>query len=681
MRVFFPERETFLCKYVSNAFLKAGHTLVELQTESKSNVDGEADQDDTSFDPDLTPLHRAILEAELIVLNLNVDRELVMEVITFLKYAEQLEDVILVAVSTVMTWNSTSKSSSKTLSEKLYTAREASPAYKPVKLLESLIVSSAKEGLTTYVVAPGILYGQGEHEFHNLFKLGWLCELEALPVYKEGENLVPTIHVQDLANVIMALAADLPESPYIVAVDGARSTQKDIVQAISSGLGLGKIQHITEDSKVDTTSAITMADMKFGAGFVSALEFEWVAHDGLPSSFDLVRQEYTTERCLQPVRIFVHGPPGAGKSFYSAALSKKYHVPHIQLGEVIAQALAAEDELAEEIDASLHGTKEGVVEEKGEDSDDNNDDNDDDTDGTASTNEDFVVPQPDLSGSKPKIPLELLTRIVKRKLLSKPCVNKGFILDGYPRTYEEAQLLFSAVVADDDEGREEHDEETDKPDLDPSTNVSLIVSLDCSEKRAKSNFQQLPDEATVEDHNDKEGFGRRWAKYKLYNDRNGDTKSSPLAFHKDLEVLEISDQDLDGVDSTIQAISLYVDKGGKVFNYHPTPEEVALELQEAKEKKENTLMKMEKERIAKEEAEKAERAQTEAQIKIRKALVVEEEAKVVENYSLPLRSYLMQNVMPSLVDGLLDVCKAQPDDPIDYLAEYLFKCSVIDSQQ
>ena len=37
---------------------------------------------------------------------------------------------------------------------------------------------------------------------------------------------------------------------------------------------------------------------------------------------------------------------------------------------------------------------------------------------------------------------ELLTQIYKLKLMSPPCQNQGYILDGYPKTLEQAQNLF-----------------------------------------------------------------------------------------------------------------------------------------------------------------------------------------------------------------------------------------------
>ncbi len=57
----------------------------------------------------------------------------------------------------------------------------------------------------------------------------------------------------------------------------------------------------------------------------------------------------------------------------------------------------------------------------------------------------------------------------------------------------------------------------------------------------------------------------------------------------------------------------------------------------------------------------------------RKRRVSEEEAAWVEAASAPLRAYLLQHVMPALMDGLMEVVQKQPADPVDYLAEWLYR--------
>lgn len=54
----------------------------------------------------------------------------------------------------------------------------------------------------------------------------------------------------------------------------------------------------------------------------------------------------------------------------------------------------------------------------------------------------------------------------------------------------------------------------------------------------------------------------------------------------------------------------------------------------------------------------------------------DEQKEVLDSKSQPIRQYLLDNLVPILTDGMLDVCKRQPQDPVDSLAEYLFKRSL-----
>jgi adenylate kinase family enzyme len=47
-------------------------------------------------------------------------------------------------------------------------------------------------------------------------------------------------------------------------------------------------------------------------------------------------------------------------------------------------------------------------------------------------------PDLDRNTLKPRLPDEILQKIVKAKISSPACMNKGFILDGYPRKTEDA---------------------------------------------------------------------------------------------------------------------------------------------------------------------------------------------------------------------------------------------------
>lgn len=54
--------------------------------------------------------------------------------------------------------------------------------------------------LTVHILCSGLRYGYGENLLFEVFKACWLQRPE-ICTYGKGENLVPTIHVVDLARL------------------------------------------------------------------------------------------------------------------------------------------------------------------------------------------------------------------------------------------------------------------------------------------------------------------------------------------------------------------------------------------------------------------------------------------------------------------------------------------------
>lgn len=88
--------------------------------------------------------------------------------------------------------------------------------------IENEILEFKKENVKTYVIASGVHYGKGESIFNNHFKKAWLQKPEKLPYVGEGKNLVPTIHVTDLARMVKKIYESKPEKQYIFAIDNTR---------------------------------------------------------------------------------------------------------------------------------------------------------------------------------------------------------------------------------------------------------------------------------------------------------------------------------------------------------------------------------------------------------------------------------------------------------------------------
>lgn len=105
--------------------------------------------------------------------------------------------------------------------------------------------------------------------------------------------------------------------------------------------------------------------------------------------------------------IFI-GPPGSGKGTQTKMLSKEYNLPHIDTGSLLREEVASKSE---------EGKLANSYMENGQ-----------------------------------LVPIELVSKIIKNRLLKDDCKN-GFILDGYPRSLEQAYAL--------DEILEEIDKNTD----------------------------------------------------------------------------------------------------------------------------------------------------------------------------------------------------------------------------
>ncbi len=107
------------------------------------------------------------------------------------------------------------------------------------------------------------------------------------------------------------------------------------------------------------------------------------------------------------MHLILFGPPGAGKGTQAKILSEKFNIPHISTGDMLREAVANQTEL---------GLKAKSIMESGK-----------------------------------LVPDDVMIGIVKETLKSNKCKN-GFILDGFPRTVEQARALeqiFNELKIDD----------------------------------------------------------------------------------------------------------------------------------------------------------------------------------------------------------------------------------------
>ena len=77
-----------------------------------------------------------------------------------------------------------------------------------------------------------------------------------------------------------------------------------------------------------------------------------------------------------------------------------------------------------------------------------------------------------------------------------------------------------------------------------------------------------------------------------------------------------------------------------------------------------------------EQLEKIIKKQKEQQTKMNIEVFRDQQKDVLDTESQNIRMYLQDNLVTFLAEGLQDICVKQPEDPVDALAEYLFRRSL-----
>ena len=101
------------------------------------------------------------------------------------------------------------------------------------------------------------------------------------------------------------------------------------------------------------------------------------------------------------MRLVLLGPPGAGKGTQAKVLSKEYNIPHISTGDILRETVKAKTPI---------GLKAKVYMDKGE-----------------------------------LVPDEVVIEMVAQRVAKSDC-EKGFMLDGFPRTAAQAEALDATLT-------------------------------------------------------------------------------------------------------------------------------------------------------------------------------------------------------------------------------------------
>ena len=337
------------------------------------------------------------------------------------------------------------------------------------------------ENIKVRVLCSGLPYGHGEANdvFYEFFRRAWLSlhpDLASLPVIDSGDNYLPTIHVKALARFVKhpsSEAANVLKKQYFIAVDQCQnSTQREIIQAISKGLGSGEVQQVALADVIDEewSEMLTLNLRLKISPELLRLDSEWHCIGGISDeTMKLLNDEFNLYRGLFPLKVFIGGPPGSGKTHYTKLLADSYGIPHLTINDMVDYAKRQKDELGIEIAEKIDELKQEEIE-KYEKTRKKKD------------------PDLDPATIKVRLPNETLHKLVKARIGGPACMNKGFILDGYPRNIQDAKAIFLDPIPgyeatpEDSQQEESKDKPAAEDNAEPAAASGTFPGFTISEK-------------------------------------------------------------------------------------------------------------------------------------------------------------------------------------------------------
>jgi adenylate kinase len=190
-------------------------------------------------------------------------------------------------------------------------------------------------------------------------------------------------------------------------------------------------------------------------------EFQWHTQKGIIKKVDVLNAEFNLFRGLNPVKILITGPPASGKTFYTDLLAKYYNIPKVNVAMLLnevwrftkmdEEAIGEGDDFIREVREKVEELRDKEIERMQEEYDAQKKESDEDFDPESINRETLKI----------RIPEDILYKLLKTHLNHNDCRNRGYILDGYPRSFKDAQHCFLRTP-DMPEGEEFEEEELEE---------------------------------------------------------------------------------------------------------------------------------------------------------------------------------------------------------------------------
>ena len=651
--------------------------------------------------------------------------------------------------------------------EKDYKQRIPIGFYKHFKEYEDYLLDLKFENLSIYIICAGIPYGGCETTFNYFFKSAWLQNPIELPYYGEGTNLIPTIHIKDLARIVRRIADNKNEFPYIFAIDKTKDTSlKNIISSISINIGSGKtvsvpynqnlIKNIVlkeDDFFIDKEkyekNKLVMNITKHELSWTRFLginvmlkkskflgeDYEWYCKEGIPKNSQKLLKEFCSYRLLRPLKIVLNCQNEKYRKLFAEKISEFYNIPILNF-ELMMEKLTqniSENEEEKFMNEKYYKLKERL---------------------------DFIESHPDFKNEANELlydKTEILFECLKYLLKSNAAVNRGYILEGIPVNLDEINSIYyykKEIKPNPEEEEEKPPEEEEIEEEEEEKKDEENKEGGEEEKKEGEENKEGEEEEKKEGEENKEGEGeeeekkegeeeekkegeeeekkegeeeekkeeenkeegeegegkkkkkkkkKKKIKPKKYKQKfektllpesvitlsKIDKETSEVdnsfweveQFYQDnsIEIMNLvyEDEQKDDPEETFEMMRIYIERNGRPFNYFSLKDEDINNnrINYVESKKKDIDDKAEKEEQMRMQKINEQEDLYWKKMEERIESIKKDKKQLEANQEVPTRKFLLVNIMPTLTKGLLEVCKINPIDPIDYLADFLFSNS------
>lgn len=549
-------------------------------------------------------------------------------------------EITFVLISSAMVWAGTE--AAEPLKESDWRGRRPQPGskYELWKEMEDLVMSCFnREGSTVkgLIVSGGVMYGEGEDAFSQLFKDAWCGQMKHV-ILGAGHNRIPAVHVRDLSRLVRHVmdnsSIQAAETPYFLAVDqppaaseakSLPSTQAEIVQSIVNEIcepfQVPQVEEWPDCEGVDGDVVRSWEDLKDAASLNLCLEPSahmldegfaavndppgWCCRQGLVSNIRKIADEFCKDRKLRAMRVLLGGPPASGKSTLAKHVSGHFRIPHHEL---------------------------------------------------------------------PATGYEAMVDV----LSSRVCRYRGYVLDAGNMGFAEVERLFRFDIEvpredGDDPPPAAGDDDAAEPPPKQYTRMlheeilpGFVLVLQAPRGLCEGRWRQVCGADAIGE------FTKKMAAYKESNLSEGVHSLSD--FFQEIAKTSVLNLPVAGKDEEdlFESARIYMEREGRPFNYLPSGDEVAAGILEARAAKMEEVAQAAAAELERLQSSDGAVLQRESRRQAERMAIISKHLKDHQHLrDMPLREYLGEYMIPNLTEGLIEVCKVLPENPTDYLANYL----------